>query len=152
MTLSRSELRLVGVEAVRALRVQRLLVDGGRTTFAVDFDGRPSNCSLEPAPRGLTFTCFDEPAPFKLRELQPASDSTEIAALEQQIKALTLPPEICDQAERCCKAIWPLLVPGEECDVGFQLGGRFPDTCREALRGFRLVSEAKHLPLPSSCQ
>jgi hypothetical protein len=153
MTLSSSEVRMLGAEAVRFVQVTELAVANGRTTFVADFEGRRTRCSLEPEHAAQRFTCFGERLPFTLRELLPPADNAEMALMEQQIKDATPPPGICDQAELCCKAIWPLFVPGEQCDVSFQLGaGRFPQNCRNALNAFRQTSEAKKLPLPAACR
>jgi hypothetical protein len=70
-----------------------------------------------------------------------------MARIDERILALTPPSDACERAERCCKVAWPLLVPGESCDVDFQLGReRYPDTCVRALEGFRKLLAAKGLP------
>lgn len=159
MTISNSEVRMLGVRAVRFVPITELAVANGRTTFVANFEGRATHCSLEAEQAAQRFTCFGELLPFTLRELLPPADDADMALMEQQIKdiqtaaATATASAICDQAELCCKAIWPLFVAGEQCDVGFQLGpGRLPDTCRAALDGFRQMSAAKKIPLPAACR
>jgi hypothetical protein len=152
MTVSSSEMRILATETVRVVKITEMAVANGRTSFVANFDGRVTECSLEAERDAQRFTCFGDRQPFTLRELLAPTDNADMALMEQQIKDTTLPPSICDQAELCCKSIWPLFVPGEQCDVSFQLGGRFPETCLAALQGFRKMSELKKLALPATCR
>ena len=85
MTLSDSELRVVGPKLVRKLTVTELRVASDATTFTLGAAETKTPCRLDGSGTAQRIACAGEPAPFALRELHPGSDDAEIASIEQQL-------------------------------------------------------------------
>jgi len=150
--LGERELTLLTLETARVLTITDLVTNGERTTFTLHSQSKVVGCTIERSgDHGrAAFECPSELAAVVI-ELDPSLDRDEIKHIEREIQTLLPPSDACDRAERCCKAAWPLLVPGESCDVNFALGvDRFPDTCMKSLAGLRLLFASK--PPPAECE
>ncbi len=73
-----------------------------------------------------------------------------IASLEAETKEVQPGPNVCDQAEICCKEASALM--RDVCDVNWQLAGKLSArTCLQSMQGYTEVLKMKKLPRPSSC-
>lgn len=153
VVLTDREVILLSLDSVRVLSVKNRTTAGRRTTLSVRSPVRDATCVLDEREGGhAEFRCERE-APYTLLEMDPKKEAARIAFVDQKITALTPAPGVCERAERCCVAAFPLLAPGQVCDVGFQLGpDRFPDTCVKVIASFGELLKAKRLELPPDCR
>ncbi|PCC74941.1 hypothetical protein [Nannocystis exedens] len=126
-----------------------------RTTWTLSSDQGEATCSLEEHGAGETASlrCNAGLAATNLQLTRLADDSGAVVELDALVARRRPSADVCDRAERCCRAATPILDEGKSCDLEFQFGpDRLPDNCQRTLDGFRRIFEETKRPLPEACR